>query len=140
MHTKTLALTAALALPALLASRLLPAQESDALILGTGNHRFEWVRDWAQLPEGVGFGNTNGCIVSDSAGRVSLFDGEGELLARLGDNPDPSLQSKNDVPRERWADGEFLSPHCVHFDARGDAYVMDWNAVGRITKLRRLSR
>ena len=77
-------------------------------------------------------------VVAELAGRVSLFDGEGELIARLGDNPDPSLRANNGVPRERWAAGEFLAPHCVHFDAEGNVYVMDWNALGRISKLRRL--
>jgi len=334
MHTRTLALIAALALPSLIAARLFPAQDAGALILGEGEHRFEWVRNWGVLPEGVTFGNTNGCIVTDSAGRVyintdseravivfeadgrfvgtwgedlagglhgmcvveeadgeflyfthtgrhmvakatlegellwtlgypevsgiyasenaykptsiavaadggffvadgygkswihqydrkrkyvrsfagpggeagktrtphglsmdlrgdeplllvsdrennrlqwfdlsgeavrtlegglrrpchtdlfgdelvvaelagrvSLFDGEGELIARLGDNPDPNLRANNGVPRERWVAGEFLAPHCVHFDAEGNVYVMDWNALGRISKLRRL--
>ena len=48
------------------------------------------------------------------------------------------LKPYNGVPREQWADGEFIAPHSVCFDAEGNLYVMDWNALGRVTKLRRL--
>ncbi|MCC7015460.1 MAG: hypothetical protein IT454_23070 [Planctomycetes bacterium] len=77
-------------------------------------------------------------IVADLAGRISLFDAKNELIAHLGDNPDPQKRAQNGVPREQWKDGEFLSPHCARFDAQGSIYVLDWNALGRITKLRRV--
>ena len=42
------------------------------------------------------------------------------------------------VPKEKWKDGEFLSPHCADWDAKGDLYVLDWNAHGRVSKLERV--
>jgi hypothetical protein len=76
-------------------------------------------------------------VVADLAGRISLFDAEDELIAHLGDNPDPARRAQNGVPREQWKDGEFLSPHCARFDSQGNVYVLDWNYLGRITKLRK---
>jgi len=76
--------------------------------------------------------------VADLAGRVTLVGEQGGALVQLGDNPDPGLRARNDVAPEQWKDGEFLSPHSVAWDSQGDLYVMDWNYLGRITKLRAL--
>jgi len=76
--------------------------------------------------------------VADLAGRVTLLDESNALIAHLGDNPDPAKRAQNGVPREQWAEGEFLSPHSVCWDAQGNLYVMDWNFLGRVTKLARL--
>lgn len=76
--------------------------------------------------------------VPDLAGRVTILDREGKLICHLGDNPDPAKRARNDVPVEEWRNGEFLSPHCARWDSRGNLYVMDWNARGRITKLARV--
>jgi hypothetical protein len=75
--------------------------------------------------------------VADLAGRVTLLDAEGALIAHLGDNPDPEQRARNDVPREAWRNGEFLAPHAAAWDSRGNLYVVDWLAPGRVTKLRR---
>jgi len=80
-------------------------------------------------------GRGNVLAVADLAGRVTLLDREGELLTHLGDNPDPKLRANNGVPRDVWRAGEFLAPHCAAWDSKGNLYVMDWVAVGRITKL-----
>lgn len=42
------------------------------VILGTGKHRYQWIKDWAKLPEGMGFGNTHGAVVIDAQGRVLM--------------------------------------------------------------------
>ena len=77
-------------------------------------------------------------VIPDLAGRVTILDGANELVTHLGDNPDPSLRAQNGVPRDKWKDGEFISPHSAVWDADGSLYVMDWNFLGRITKLRRV--
>jgi DNA-binding beta-propeller fold protein YncE len=77
-------------------------------------------------------------VVADLAGRVTILDEEGGLVAHLGDQPDEALRARNDVGRELWREGEFLSPHCARWDSRGDLYVMDWNAAGRVSKLERV--
>lgn len=77
-------------------------------------------------------------VVADLEGRVTLLDSAGKLLAHLGDNPDPKKRAQNGVPQEQWKDGEFLSPHSARLAPNGDIYVVDWNYLGRVTKLRRV--
>ena len=52
--------------------------------------------------------------------RISLYDTQGNLLARLGDQP------------EGGALGQFYAPHGICIDSRGDIYVgeVSWTAVG----------
>ncbi len=76
--------------------------------------------------------------VADLAGRVTILDLELDLVAHLGDNPDPKKRARNEIPRAEWKDGEFLAPHCANWDSRGNLYVTDWLAAGRITKLARV--
>ncbi len=42
----------------------------EPIILGAGNHRYEWVRGWAKLPEGKTFAPTHGCVQVDSKDRI----------------------------------------------------------------------
>ena len=51
------------------------------VILGIGKHRYEWIKDWAKLPDGMRFGNTHGAVVIDSQGRVLMnTDSENAIL------------------------------------------------------------
>lgn len=77
-------------------------------------------------------------LVADLAGRVTVLDAKNELVCHLGDQPVEALRAQNGVPKDQWKDGEFLSPHCAEWDANGDLYVMDWNALGRVSKLERV--
>jgi hypothetical protein len=81
----------------------------------------------------------NDLVIADLAGRVTIFDRNNKLITHLGDNPDPKKRANNGVPREQWTDGEFIAPHCARWDTQGDLYVMDWVAVGRVTKLKRVA-
>jgi len=77
-------------------------------------------------------------VIADLAGRITVLDRKLKILGQLGDNPDPNRRAQNGVPRDQWKDGEFLSPHNAHLAPNGDLYVLDWNYLGRITKLVRL--
>lgn len=81
----------------------------------------------------------NDLVVADLAGRVTVFDKNFHLITHLGDNPDPEKRAQNGVPREEWVNGQFISPHSACWDANGDLYVTDWLALGRISKLKRLT-
>jgi hypothetical protein len=73
--------------------------------------------------------------VPELAGGVVILGADDRVIVRLGQNPDPARRAQNGVPASDWAPGEFLSPHCASFDAEGNLYVLDWNALGRISKL-----
>ncbi|MCP3914341.1 MAG: hypothetical protein GY711_02160 [bacterium] len=77
-------------------------------------------------------------VVPDLAGRITILGKDNKLVAHLGDNPDPKKRAQNKIPLEQWANGEFLSPHGAAWDARGNLIVLDWNFLGRVTKLERL--
>ncbi len=77
--------------------------------------------------------------VAELEGRVTILDGEFNVATHLGDNPDKSHWANNGVAPEHWKNGVFTAPHAVCFDSVGNLYVMDWNANGRISKLKRLS-
>ena len=77
-------------------------------------------------------------VVADLAGRVTILSGDDELVLQLGDNPDPGKRARNDVPAGQCKDGEFVSPHSAAWDSKGNLYVMDWLAFGRVSKLRRV--
>ncbi|MCC6669946.1 MAG: hypothetical protein IT458_02715 [Planctomycetes bacterium] len=118
------------------------------LVCDRENHRLQWFTMQGEFVRVMDQNLRRPCnvwpledgalAVADLAGRVTLLDRKDALLVHLGDNPDPNRRARNGVPRDQWQDGHFLAPHSVCADARGDLYVMDWNAVGRITKLRRM--
>ncbi len=78
--------------PKFLRAATAPAK-TPKVILGDGKHKYEWIKDWAKLPEGMTFGNTHGCIVIDSKKRVYMntdtdnavivFDHNGKYLKSL---------------------------------------------------------
>ncbi|MFN0206136.1 MAG: hypothetical protein ACKVS6_07460 [Planctomycetota bacterium] len=76
--------------------------------------------------------------IADLEGRVTIVDKDYKVICHIGDNPDPSLRANNGTPRDKWKDGEFIAPHCARWDADGNLYVMDWVALGRMSKLARV--
>ncbi|MBK9387570.1 MAG: hypothetical protein IPN34_22375 [Planctomycetes bacterium] len=75
-------------------------------------------------------------VVADLTGRITILDRWNLLVAHLGEQPEEGLRAQNGVPAEKWQPGIFLSPHGAHWDQHGDLYVMDWNFLGRVNKLR----
>jgi len=115
------------------------------LVCDRENHRLQWfTMDGAHVrtmdkdlrrPCNVAPLPTGGLVVADLAGRITLLDKDDRLVCHLGDNPEPGLRAQNGVPRDKWQDGVFLSPHGVCVDQKGAIYVQDWNFLGRISKL-----
>lgn len=76
--------------------RLLGSSRSnqDRIVLGEGRHRYQWIKGWAKLPEGMRFGNTHGAVVIDSQGHVLMntdtenavivFDPDGKFVKAWG--------------------------------------------------------
>lgn len=66
---------------------------TEPIIQGTGEHTYEWIDNWATMPEGKHFGYTHGvCEVEDgrifihNAGEdaVSIFDSDGKFITSWG--------------------------------------------------------
>ncbi len=55
----------------------------------------------------------------------------------ISDNPDRKQWANFGVKPEDQHTGIFTAPHGIAFAKNGDLYVQDWNATGRVTKLRR---
>jgi hypothetical protein len=77
-------------------------------------------------------------VVPDLKGRITLLDKEYKLIAHLGENEDPKKQGNFGVQPADWKDGQFTAPHGAAIDSKGNVYVEDWNAVGRVSKLKKL--
>jgi DNA-binding beta-propeller fold protein YncE len=64
------------------------------LIVGAGKHKYEWVRGWGQLPEGMQWGSTHGAVQVDARNRVYfnsdtenaiiVFDQNGKFVKSFG--------------------------------------------------------
>ena len=78
--------------------------------------------------------------VAELEGRVTILDGSGKPAAFLGDNPDRKQWANFKVPAGQMQEGIFTAPHGLSYDREGNHYVQDWNATGRVTKLRRVSK
>lgn len=63
----------------------------EPIILGSGKHKYEWLKGWAKLPEGKSLAPTHGCVQVDSKDNVyvntdnpeaaiMVFDKEGKFL------------------------------------------------------------
>lgn len=78
------------------------------------------------------------CAIAELEGRVTILDKEGVILTHLGDNPDKKQWANFRVELKDIGNGLFTAPHGLSFDPNGNLYVQDWNATGRITKLKHL--
>ncbi|MFT4514185.1 MAG: hypothetical protein ACI89X_002669 [Planctomycetota bacterium] len=122
-------------------------REPMLLVCDRENHRLQWfsldgefvrkMDDDLRRPCNVWPMPDGGLVIADLVGRISFLDAADKVVGHLGDNKNPELRAVNAVKRELWNDGEFLSPHSVCVDEGGDVYVMDWNSLGRISKLMR---
>ena len=76
--------------------------------------------------------------VADLAGEVLILDGKNNLAATLGDNPDPKQCANFGVPPDQWKEGIFNAPHGISYDKDANLYVEDWNASGRLSKMKKV--
>jgi hypothetical protein len=78
-------------------------------------------------------------LIPDLRGRVTIFDKNNDLIAHLGDNPDPAKRRNHGVPKDALVAGDFCTPHGAIWDKSGNIYVAEWLPYGRVTKLRKVS-
>ena len=82
-------------------------------------------------PSSASFHGDLMCI-AEIAGRVSIFDKEGKMVAELGTNPKttntPGIEPKD------WQTGIVTSPHGITFDNDGNVLETEWNKWGRVLR------
>jgi len=75
--------------------------------------------------------------VGELKGRVTLFDKENRVVARLGANPNPQEVGTNQIEPAKWKPGVVNAPHGVAFNAAGDLFVSEYSLHGRVLKFSR---
>jgi DNA-binding beta-propeller fold protein YncE len=70
-------------------------------------------------------------IVGELRGRVTILDRSGGIVAHVGTNTETGIGT-NQLKPDAWRTGFVLSPHGVATNARGDLFVAEFNAVGRV--------
>lgn len=75
-------------------------------------------------------------VVGELKGRVTILDKAGQVVTRLGANADTGVGT-NQVKPDQWRTGVFVSPHGVASDARGDLFVSEFSAFGRVHRFDR---
>jgi len=75
-------------------------------------------------------------VVGELKGQVTVLDKAGQVVARLGSNSDTGVGT-NQVKPERWRPGVVVSPHGVAINARGDLFVSEFSAFGRVHRFNR---
>ena len=79
--------------PQLLLSAEARRRAEEPIILGAGNHKYEWVRGWGKLPAGMEYGATHGAVQVDSKGliyvntdtenAIIVFDANGNFVRTM---------------------------------------------------------
>jgi len=70
-------------------------------------------------------------IVGELNGRVTVLDKAGAVVTRIGANTEQGTGT-NKIPPAQWRQGFVLSPHGVALNARGDLFVSEFSAFGRV--------
>lgn len=89
-----------------------------------GNPLDIWTADF-RLPTSVCFGPDDTVLVTELEHRFSILDRNGNLIGRWGGE-------------ERREPGQFVAPHCVTVDSRGDIYVGEVLDGRRVQKFARI--
>lgn len=87
-------------------------------------------------PSSASFYGDYVCI-AEIAGRVSVWDKEGKMVAALGTNDTPGQTNTPRVPPSDWRDNVVTSPHGITFDAKGNILETEWNQFGRVLRWNR---
>jgi hypothetical protein len=126
----------------------------DPLVLVTdrANHRLQWFNlegkhvktfdgtenDLLRLPSVLSIRDKD-IAIGDLAGRVTILDKDNKPVAQLGDSGDPKKRATNKIAPDQWVDGQFIAPHGISWDKKGNLYVSEWMLAGRVVKLKRLA-
>jgi hypothetical protein len=72
--------------------------------------------------------------VAEIAGRVSVWNKAGKMVASLGVNDTKGQTNTPGVKPADWRTGVVTSPHGITFDAKGNILETEWNQYGRVLR------
>jgi hypothetical protein len=75
--------------------------------------------------------------VAEIAGRVSVWNKEGLMVASLGVNDTKGQTNTPRVTPADWREGVVTSPHGITFDNDGNILETEWNTFGRVLRWNR---
>lgn len=78
-------------------------------------------------------------VISELEGRVTILDRDNVPVAFLGDNRRHSQWANYTLSPGEITPAAFSAAHGVYIDQSANIYVSDWNHIGRITKLQRVT-
>jgi hypothetical protein len=87
------------------------------------------------LPAAIVIDGDN-AIVGELTGRVTVLDKSGAVVSRVGANTEQGVGT-NKLPPAQWREGFVLAPHGVALNARGDLFVSEFSAFGRVHRFNR---
>ena len=90
-------------------------------------------KDGLRRPSSASFFGDLVCI-AEIAGRVSVWDKDGKMVAALGVNDTLGQTNTPKVNPKDWHDNVVTSPHGITFDAQGNILETEWNQFGRVLK------
>jgi DNA-binding beta-propeller fold protein YncE len=73
-------------------------------------------------------------VFPELQGRVTVLDKEGNIVAQVGDNPNPKQRAAYDLPQDQWTVGICNSPHGAAIDKDGNLIVTEWSKFGHLHK------
>ena len=82
-------------------------------------------------PSSASFNGDLVCI-AEIAGRVSVWDKSGKMVAECGTNPETT--NTPGIAPEKWQKGIVTSPHGITFDNNGNILETEWNKWGRVLR------
>jgi hypothetical protein len=87
-------------------------------------------------PSSASFHGDLACV-AEIAGRVTVWDKAGKLVAELGRNDTQGQTNTPVVQPSDWRDNLVTSPHGITFDGKGNILETEWNRFGRVLRWNR---
>jgi hypothetical protein len=105
----------------------LVAMTLDGQVIGTIAEALDWPSALATRGEHL--------AVAELAGRVTVLDRDGKVVARYGANDRPQETKTNEIAPAAWRDTVFYAPHGIAYDRKGNLLVSEWSKWGRVSRI-----
>lgn len=127
-----------------------PGRDASIVVCDRANHtlqRFTPAGEYLETLTGYGLPANvetwnNLLVVPELHARVTLLDEKNEVVARLGEDVARITGEGGNKVRgdaSQWLPGKFVHPHDACFGHDGSIFVAEWVALGRVSKLRKVS-